>query len=213
MGPEIVTVLAGGQRWSAFAHVEVEAALDHAARSLLQIAQALDRFNVGVTTDQELEPIERYQITPGETAFGAVEKLARKQGLTLAGEADGSIRITKAGAARQAGGLFEGRNIRNASADLNWAGRHSPVTVRGQQADGHGEALQVEASAEDEAIGRFRPLIIVADDAVGQDEAQKRAEYRVSREAGESLRASVRVQGFRDDAGALWTPGKLVWLE
>src|SRR5580704_12134652 len=160
MGPETVSVSAGGKGWTAFESIRLEAALDHAARSfsmqiaaavgnaatawtfkagtqidvnfnddlafrgyvdryqpgtdrhqkrtigvaarsrsqdfvdssalhetgrfenqtILEIAKALDQFNTGFSTDQDLQPIEEYQLTPGETAFSAVNRLAHKQG-------------------------------------------------------------------------------------------------------------------------------------
>lgn len=185
-----------------------------ANQTLLQIAQKLDQFGVGITTDQELEQLDTFQLTPGETAFRAIEKKLRSQGLTFAGQRDGSLKITKASATRHAGGLFDGINCAGLSGDLNWAHRHSKAIVRGQQASGHGDgALQVEAESEDTAIGRFRPVLVIADDDIDEAEAQKRADTRLAREAGESLKASIRVQGFRDDAGTLWTPGFLVWTE
>lgn len=294
MGPELVTVNAGGLQWTAFEHITVEAALDHAARSfkievaaergatatawalapgtaidilfngdlalrgfvdryqprleghseskisisgrsrsqdfvdcaaldttgrfenrtLLQIAQSLDQFGVGISTDQQLTAIEAYHITPGESAFRAIEKLARKQGLTLAGQPDGSIKITKAGTVRQAGGLFEGQNFTGASADLNWAHRHSKIIVRGQAAGHTGDtALAIEATSQDSSITRNRPLVVIEDGDLDQATAQTRADTRRDREIGESLKASGTVQGFHDDAGTLWTPGNLVWLQ
>jgi prophage tail gpP-like protein len=183
-------------------------------QTLLQIAQALDQYGAGFSTDQDLEPIEEYQVTPGETAFSVLRQLARKQGLTLAGEPDGTIKITKAGTVRHAGGLIQGVNIEQASGDLNWSHRHSKIIVRGQKPDGDGEtALQVEATAEDSAVGRNRPLVLIEDGDIDQATAQMRADTRRDREAGESLKASVTVQGFRDDADVVWKPGNLVWLE
>jgi prophage tail gpP-like protein len=183
-------------------------------KNVLEIAQALDQFGVGVTSDQELDPLDDYQVTQGETAFEAVEKICRSQGLTLTGTTGGGISLTKAGTVRHAGGLFEGVNIIDGSADLNWAHRHSQVTVIGQKASGTGAAaMQVSASSGDSAVSRFRPATVVLDDNTDDDSAQERADYRIAREAGESLQASVEVQGFRDDAGTLWTPGNLVWLQ
>src|SRR6266571_1840639 len=293
MGPETVTILAGGARWSAFHRVHVDAAFDEAVRrfrvdvaaepgslttawalragtpidimfngdlalrgfvdryqprlhehsradisisgrsrsqdlvdyaalhetgrfeskTLLEIGQELDKCGVGIFTDQQLEPVKEYQITPGETVFRVLEKLARSQGLTLAGQADGRLKITKAGRTRHAGGLFEGQNIKAADADHNWSGRHSRIIVRGQKPDGHGaEALEIEETAEDGAV-RDRPVLIIVDDDVDRRLAKKRAENHRDREAGNSLRANITVQGFRDDAGTLWTPGNLVWVE
>jgi prophage tail gpP-like protein len=293
MGPEIVTVAVGGQNFSAFEQVTVDAALDHAARSfslsvaaqagaaatawtlapgtsvvikfnddvaatgyvdryeaklakpggsigvagrsksqdmidcsaineggayrnqtLQQIAQSLDKFGIGVATDQTLMPIKSYQVTPGETVFECLEKLARKTGLTLTSPPDGSLLITRAGTQRHAGGLFEGQNFTLAQADLDWSGRHSDIIVRGQAASGSGDAaLAIEATSQDTSLGRYRPLLLIEDGDLDQDTAQKRADTRRDREAGESLTASGEVQGFRDYAGTLWTPGWNVWLE
>lgn len=185
-------------------------------QTVLDIAQALDQFGVGVSSDasQLMTQVAAYRITQGETAFAAVERMCRSQGLTLAGKPDGGINITKAGTKRHAGGLFEGVNIEDGSSDLNTAHRHSQVKVIGQKAAGSGRgAMQVSATSGDGAVSRFRPAVIVADDETDDDGAQARADYRIAREAGEAITASIATQGFRDDAGTLWTPGNLVWLE
>lgn len=178
------------------------------------IAAALNQFDVDIIAEQMLDPVDAYQVMQGETVHAVMEKLCRAQGLTLAGTADGSLSIAKAGTKRHAGALMEGVNIIEGSADLNWAHRHSKVIVKGQRPLGHGPgALQVEAQAQDTAVTRNRPVIVMAEDDLDQDGAQERADYRIAREAGESLQASVQVQGFRDDAGTVWEPGNLVWLE
>lgn len=183
-------------------------------QTLLQIAQKLDVFGVGIIADVDLDPIDDYQITPGEKAFEAIEKEGRKLGVTFTGEPDGRIRITKAGKTRHAGGLIEGVNFLSMSSDLDWSKRHSKIIVRGQSQDGDGEkALAVEATATDAAIKRNRPLILIEDSDIDQAAAQKRADTRRDREAGASLKANGATQGFRDDAGVLWKPGNLVWAQ
>lgn len=185
-------------------------------RTLLQIAQALaQQFGTKIATDQQLDTIESYQITPGEKAFSAIEKIAREAGLTLCGQPDGSILITRPGTKRHAGGLFEGQNIKlDARADLNAAHRHSPIIVRGQSASGTDQqSMQIEATASDSAVPRYRPLVVVEDRDLDQATAQALANARSQREAGESLKATISVQGFHDSAGMLWTPGYLVWTE
>lgn len=162
----------------------------------------------------ELEPID-YQITPGETIFRCLEKMCRQQGKTLSGQADGSIRIVDAKQPqRHAGGLVEGRTIKAIEANHNWANRHSKYIVKGQAPIGHGaDALEIEAAAKDAAVDRTRPLIVVQDDNTTRARTKKRAKGRRDKAAGNALRATVTVQGFRDEAGALWTPGRLIWTE
>jgi prophage tail gpP-like protein len=293
MGPELVTVAAGGLRYSAFEHVAVAAGANEAARSfslaiaaaagpsatawvfacgtevsiyaggdllvtgyvdryqpklhehneaiihvsgrgkgqdaidssavhetgyfenqnVLQIAQALDKFGIGFKSDQALEPIPHYQITPGETVFRCIEKLCRQQGLVLTGQADGSINITRLSQARNSP-LLEGYNCKGLEADHNWAGRHSHVIARGQAARGNGaQNTQIEQTATDDAVGRYRPSVVVIDEDTDATRAQNRAEWRLAREAGHALKAHIEVQGFHDEGGQLWAPGNLTYVD
>ena len=165
-------------------------------------------------TDQQLEKVDQYQLTQGETCFRCVEKLARAQGMTLAGTADGNINITKAGSKRQGGSIIEGDNLLSGTAHHNATNRHSKYIVRGQRPFGHGdENLEIEAEETDSAIKRHRALILIQDEDTTKDRAKKRAKNRKDRAAGEALKATITVQGFHDDTGQLWEPGNLVWTQ
>jgi prophage tail gpP-like protein len=180
----------------------------------VEIMRELDRAGVGVVTNRHLERIENYRLTPGETVFRCGEKLCRKQQMTITGEPDGRMLVTNGLQGMHAGGLIEGVNIKAIEADHNWSGRHSKVIVRGQRAIGHGrDAIEIEAVSQDGAIGRNRPLILLQDDDTTKKIAKKRADHRRDREAGSALKASVTVQGFRDDAGKIWHPGYGVFVE
>jgi len=183
-------------------------------KNILQIARELDIAGVGcgVGPGVVLEAIEKYQLTPGETVFNCLEKIARKQGITLAGQPDGSVLFATVNAGRHAP-VVEGINMLRGEADHNWADRHSKVIVRAQRAIGHGkDALEIEEVAEDNAVRRQRPVVIAQDDDTNKSSAKKRAKNRRDREAGNALRASVTVQGFRDSGGRLWSPGDIVPL-
>jgi prophage tail gpP-like protein len=185
-------------------------------KTLAEIAKEVDPAGLGITVEGALDKIPRAQITPGETAFQMIERLARAQGVTLTGTADGKLKARKGDAPRQrhAGGLFEGRNIISADAVHDWTGRHSKVTVRGQRVIGHGaDALEIEAVANDTTVNRNRPLIVVVTDDTDTDRAKTRAKNHRDRAAGRSLTASMTVQGFRDEGGTVWEPGRLVWVE
>ncbi|HEY5306089.1 MAG TPA: hypothetical protein VIJ52_05400 [Pseudolabrys sp.] len=179
----------------------------------LEIAQALDKFGVGITSDQTLDKVPVYRITPGETAFNAVEKLARSAGVWLSGQADGSISITVAGQGRNSP-VIEGKNMLAGKVDHNWANRHSHVIVRGQRVSGSGpQAMEISAESHDSNLQRFRPTSIVHDGDTDKDRVKVRADHRRDSEAGNSLKAHVSVQGFHDEGGKLWSPGNLVFLE
>lgn len=185
-------------------------------KTIKDIAETLDQFGVGVVLGEgvELKPIPHYQITQGETAFRAIERLARSQGLAIMGRADGKIEITSGGRQRHAGGIVEGSNLKTGEADHNWSNRHSKYVVKGQRPSGsNAENLEIEAVVKDEQVKRYRPTVIIVEEDTDRGRAKTRAEMRRNRSAGEALRASATLQGFRDDGGLVWEPNRLVWVE
>lgn len=187
-------------------------------KNLKDIATALaakhDGVEVTVTADVDLEPVPFYQITPGETAFRAVERLARSQGLSIMGTASGGIEIAAGGKKRHGGGIVEGENMKVGEADHNWSNRHSKYIVKGQRASGsNADNLEIEAVTKDDAVNRYRPTVIVVEEDTDRKRAKKRGEARRNRSAGEALKASVTMQGFRDDDGTVWEPNRLIWME
>ena len=185
-------------------------------KTAVDIANELGK-TVGVTfaADDTLPTLAKWQITPGETIFQGVERLARDHGYTLSGQPDGSVKFFKADKAQsQAGALVEGVNILSGEADHNWSNRHSEYRVRGQRALGTTpDDLQIEAIARDAGVGRYRPLVIVEQKDTDKERAKGKAGARRDKQAGASLSASITVQGFRDEGGELWTPGRKVWVE
>ncbi|WP_027523343.1 phage baseplate assembly protein [Bradyrhizobium sp. Ec3.3] len=180
----------------------------------LEIAQAISsNYAAKWESDQQLEKIEQYQLTPGETCFRCVEKLTRQQGMTITGTPEGNAKITKAGSERN-GPLIEGVNILAGTAHHNGSNRHSKIIVRGQRPFGHGDDnLEIEAEEQDDGVQRNRTIIIIQNEDTTKDRAKKRAKNRKNRTAGNALKATISVQGFHDDGGQLWAPGSLVWTE
>ncbi len=182
----------------------------------LEIAKDLDSsYGVGIQADVELEPIEYFHIYQGETVQQALERLLRDQEATPFGQADGSVLITNASKAkRHAGGLIEGYNILKMAARLTDMSRHSEVTVKGQRRTGVDDSdLRVKQTFKDRGMRRFRPKIIVHEGNTTPNRAQRRAQYEAERALGFSVRASLIVQGWRDDKGELWQPNRLVYVE
>lgn len=179
-----------------------------------EIGQELDKFGVGIRTDQRLDKVPVARITPGERCYRVVERLCRDQGVFPVGQPDGTILITRAGQGRHAGAIVEGVNMLGGDADHDFSKRHSDVIVRGQRPYGYGpDALEIEGLARDAQMGRYRPIIVPHDGDTDRKRARRRAESHRDREAGNSLKANVSLQGFRDDGGTLWRPGWLVFTD
>lgn len=177
-------------------------------------AELAKQYGATFKTNQQLTKLVSHLLTPGESIFRAIEKMVRRQGMTLAGTADGNINITKPDGERHAGGLIEGQNILVGNADHNWSNRHSKVSVKGQRAVGSGSRrLHLVAGAKDSKVTRHRHKSIIHDDDGTIGDLKKRATNHRNRAAGNALKAAISTQGFRDEAGVIWEPGFLIWVE
>lgn len=183
--------------------------------TMADVAGALDQFGVGFSTAEVLSKIPLVQITPGETAFAVLNRLAEAEGGTLAGQPDGSVAFwTARQTKKHAGGLIQGQTIMRIEGGMNARQRHSKHHVRGQRARGmSADDLEVEATASDRTVPRYRPLITSVQDDIDHGRAGKRARRRRDHAAGRGLTAVIKVPTWRDEAGTLWTPGWLIWTE
>ena len=71
--------------------------------------------------------------------------------------------------------------------------------------------LKVEVN--DEAINRYRPMIIIADDNMTGSSGYQRADWERKRRQAEGQKATARVQGWFKPDGTLWLPNELVVLD
>lgn len=182
-------------------------------KTVLDIAKDLDKFGAGVTSDVPLNKIPMFNLYQGETAFEAIERAMRQEGVTGLGEPRG-MKITNAKAAkRHAGGLREGVNILRGNATLTDNQRHSEVTVKGQRREGtEDDDLHIEEKSTDGGVKRYRPKILVAEGDTDKGRARERAKHETNRGKGLSVKATITTQGFRDDGGSIWLPNKLVYV-
>lgn len=180
----------------------------------------------GVTVQAEVDPgplFPRFAVQPGETAWEAIERAAKARGILLAGSGAGVLRLTRATEAQPAAGPIElGVNVLRCNGGFDHSGRHSLVCVRGQ-AEGGGTAAGVhdpagapapgasgllaarsQARQVDEAIGRYRPRVVVAETAGAAQSFADRAAWEVRAAAGRSVRVQYTLPGWRGASGALW---------
>jgi prophage tail gpP-like protein len=191
---------------------------DYVNQTLLQIAQDQDAFGIGFKVDPsvQLTPIDRWRPNPGQYLFDELDQLAHDEECTMAGQADGSILFTRAGVnpKRQAG-LTEGSSsVLEWEGDLSVAGLHSQIIVHGQAAYGNGaQNTQISVQANNAKVPRRRPLHIHHHRHTDQGRLLAKATHHRDHEAGNGIRATIVSQGWRDDAGALWTPGNKTFLD
>lgn len=185
------------------------ATLDAIARDLLK------PFGVGVVVQADVgERFPSFSIQQGESAFECLERAARLRAVLLVSDGGGNLVITRAGSALAPVTLEEGVNILAGRASLSWKDRYSRIVVKGQARatdDYFGDqAAGPSAAGADEAIDRYRPLIVLAEDAGTPATLAMRAQWEASVRAGRGNRGTITVQGWRRPDGVLWAPNVLV---
>ena len=181
-------------------------------KDLLEIARELDEVRCGFKTDQQLDKLEKVQRQPNDTIYQTVEREARRLGLMLAGEPDGSINITRAGTKRHAGALVVGQApVEEMDVTIKCDQKYSKYVARGQRAKGVGkDNLRQEESEDDRSVKRHRPLLIIPEGDWTKKELKKRLRWERLRRASFGTTIKVKVSTWRDEAGLLWTPGYLM---
>ncbi|MDT7952838.1 MAG: contractile injection system protein, VgrG/Pvc8 family [Acetobacteraceae bacterium] len=193
---------------------------------------ALFGIAVIVQTPQADVVVANTQLQRCESAFGFLERLGRLAGVLLCDDAHGNLVLTTAGSARASGALAQGRNIEQAHGRLDVAKRFSDYTVKGQAglsaagaasswggAGGVGSTTpapagkvqtQQRAAAHDPGVPRYRPRVTLAESQLTASGMQLRANWQRQYAFGQSLKATITVQGWRQPDGSLWAINQLV---
>lgn len=179
-------------------------------QTALQLAAILaGPFNVAVTAEGDIgAPLPVFKLEQGETAFEALDKALKQRELLAMPDGQGGLVLLKVGSRKSDTALAQGVNILSASADFDMTDRFSDYLVQGQQPGNdevYGkEAAAVHAETRDEAVLRYRPLIVRAESSVDSSSAMQRAMWERTVRAARSVSLSATVQGFRQDSGDLW---------
>jgi prophage tail gpP-like protein len=183
--------------------------------TIAQIARdLLAPYDLGMVVDSDVgKPFASFNIEAGETCFECLARAARLRALLLTSDAGGRLVITRAGNERLAIGLAEGGNIKAARADFSYQDRFSVYIAKGQprlRSWGETQHAASSATANDENIERYRPLIVIPDGQSDNATLSERVAWECSIRRGRSLRGSITVQGWQRPDGKLWMPNVIV---
>jgi prophage tail gpP-like protein len=194
-------------------------------RALAQIATDLCKpFGIGVTVADGVDvgkPFNSFALQEGETVFEALERMARIRAVLLTSDGLGGLLITRAGTERCPTMLKNGVNIKAAAAVLDHKDRFQTYMVKAQAPAtdywNAAAAAHVRGTANDPAVKRYRPQIIVGESQADGLSAKDRAVWQSKMRAARSLNVTVRVQDW-SHADGLWMPNAVVhiaddWLQ
>lgn len=177
------------------------------------IAREFDVLGIGVDVEATTAKKRVHKVNPGETLFSTLRDDARAQGVMIHDTPSGRLKLADKPEGRHAGTLKRGVNILSASGKLSGATSFSEVKSRGQASHGVDvHALRPEAAASGLARRR-RPLIVLLGGEATSGRLKKRADWEARRAAGNGISADVTVAGWRDAAGAIWSPNRTIELD
>lgn len=161
---------------------------------------------------------KRFRIEEGESAFEAIERACRMRAVLPVSDSKGGLVLTRAGTSRAGVRLVKGENILEASGEFSWRDRYSRYTVKSQKPgtddeSSGAETSQIMGEATDGGVGRYRPLIMLAEQAADRKASKERAVWEANVRAARSRRVSATLQGWRETPdGPLWEPNRIVHL-
>lgn len=177
----------------------------------------LEPFGLKVLSNVDVgSKFNKFTIRQGETVFEALERAAKERELLLMSTTHGNLLIDKKGSTRASSELIEGVNILGAGSDLDNSERFSEYHVKGQQSGLVGDpsdATESEGKSTDTGITRYRPTLIIAENSVDADGAQKRAQWESTFRAANATKVSVTTQGWRQKDGSLWSTNQIVHVD
>lgn len=158
----------------------------------------------------------KFSIRQGETIFEALDRAAKERQLILLSSTHGNLVIEKRGRVRASTELIEGVNVLAAAVSFDNTQRFSDYIIKGQSTGLLGnpkDATQNKGIARDAGTTRYRPTIIIAENAVDNNGAQKRAEFESTFRAAKAAQVNVTVQGWKQEDGSLWDVNQLVQID
>lgn len=172
-------------------------------------------LRVDVDTGEVISKNKKLSIQPGETAFDFIERLCRVRAILPISDGVGGLVLTKPGASRSNGRIVHGENVISGEADIDWTERFSLYVVKGSgEADEFSSVEDVsepEGRAEDPAINRYRPKVILSESEGYDLSFQERATWEKQFNQSRSRRATYKVQGFyTDENKTIWKPNEIV---
>lgn len=188
----------------------------------LQVAQKLAApYGISVGSDvTDMLSVPQFTLNWGESPQEVIDRMARWAALLYYDLPDGSLWLTRVGAAQAASGVAQGVNIEAAAFEASRDARFSDyiglsmsLTPVQELSPDAGYAPNVLATSQDPEVAgmRYRNKVLLVESTLNTyHEAQQYIDWEMNRRYGRSRVLQVTVDSWRDQAGRLWTPNTLI---
>ncbi|PCJ68197.1 MAG: hypothetical protein COA62_15650 [Rhodobiaceae bacterium] len=189
--------------------------------TILEVARVLCApFGISVRAEAPTgSVIPNFQISPGDTVFECLGKLAKERGLYLTDDANGNLVITKSGTSSASGRIVNrldgsGNNVLSARGGIDVSQRFSEYHAKGTSqrfVSNDSGSENTTGIAVDSDVPRYRPTVLNVEGDADAEVTQKRADWEASNRLARSMGYSYTVQGWRQTPGGpLWVPNQTV---
>lgn len=186
----------------------------------LAIVQALAKpYGIDVvSTAGEGVTIPQFNINLGETPWDIIDRVTRYSQMLVYDQPDGSVILSPVGTDSMASGVSIGPqgNGEQASVSLSMDGRFSEyeghlTSILTFGTDAGLATPTVGKIVKDEGVPRFRKRYVISEQSVmGAFIVNDRAVWEMNKRMGQSYQLDIIIDSWRDSAGKLWEPNKLV---
>lgn len=179
---------------------------------LVEVATAIAKpFGIPVSVQAGLGSVlaknKKVVLSPGDTCFEVISRIAAAAGVLVVSDAAGGIVITRAGTTRAAP-LIQGQNILSASVEYDASDRFYRYLLSTQipgTDEASGDTTRVQAEAIDKGVRRpERVILIRPEKGYNTADSRRRADWEARIRAARAEKVTVSVQGWRQPSGALW---------
>jgi prophage tail gpP-like protein len=166
-------------------------------------------FNIDVIDEVgKFKPKRNRVIDPGSRVFEFLEEWSRVEAVFMTSNIDGDLIISRASNKKVNTALELGKNIKEAEGRFSMKERFSLYHYMGQPNWSGNAPSKIDGRAEDLQL-RYRPTVVVNDDAENLGDIKRRAEWQRNISYGRSQQATYTVLGWHH-ADGLWEPNRLV---
>lgn len=164
------------------------------------IKDIITPFGLDLKVETDIgEVVQDFKLGHGEAALDAVARAARLRGVLVTSDGDGSLLLTTAGKTLFKGAIVRGQNVISMDGIGTDEERHSEYIAYGQSTDMNMDvdvARGLKASAKDDGITRYLPLVINADGNTTQAELATLVKHTVRVRKGHSMGFRYQVEGW-----------------
>ncbi len=169
----------------------------------------------GITVKNEVGKFSSARVRnmeAGQRVFEFIEELSREEAVFMVSNPDGDLVITRASDKKVDTALELGKNVKESDGQFSMKERFSKyffTAQGGSWAQNFGESsAHIAGHADDQSL-RYRPTVVIAENATTPGAIRTRAEWQRNVNYGRSMQATYTVLGWSHTDG-LWEPNRLV---